>query len=476
MWTSSERDEYTTLTRRRDELQHELNTLKGDRYSERSEPPTAGQLERIGNLEAGLDKIWNRLDELKRKGPLADLIASGAAGESGDVTNDRSTPVVEGNPFFPRATRDAALRTVEAYERSNTLTALAADRLDRIVRKDRRGSDCRFLSAIGNPKYESAFWHLVCDPIGMRDMPEDERAAVRAVVDAQAERAMAIGSGPTGGFAVPFTLDPQILQTSDGSVNPLRQLARVELISSNEWRGVSSAGITASYDVEAAEVGDNAPTLAQPSVKCERASAFVPYSFELEQDFSALRSELGRLLQEAKDGLEATKFVLGAGTASTEPQGIVTGLGTAQQVTTGGSAVVGVDDVYSLTQSLPPRFRPNATFLGNGSVIDAIYRLVALADDTEPPLMTPDGRILRKPVAEVSTMSGTIASAQKVLMFGDIRAGFIIVDRLGSTTIELVPHLFGSSHRPTGQRGILLWFRNSSAILVPEALRLLVVK
>jgi HK97 family phage major capsid protein len=474
MWTSSERDEYTTLTRRRDELQHEINKLKDNPYAARSEPLTAGQHERLGNLETGLDKIWARLDELKRKGPLADMIASGAAGESGDVTNDR-TPVVDDNPFFPRSTRDAALRTVETYERSNTLSALAADKLDRIVRSDRNGMDCRFLTAIGNPAYERAFWHLVTDPAGYRDMAEDERAAMRAVQAAQSERAMAIGSGPTGGYVVPLTLDPTILQTSDGSVNPLRSLARIETISTNEWKGVSSAGITATYAAEAAEVTDDSPTLAQPSVKCERAQAFVPFSSELGADWGGLRAELGRLLQESKDNLEATKFVLGAGTASTEPQGIVAGLGTAYQVKTAGTATFAVDDVYSLKEALPPRFRPNATFLANGDVLDNIYRMVALADATEPPLMSADGRILRKAVAEVSTMSGTIGTGEKIVLFGDIRAAFLIVDRLGSMTIELVPHLLGSSHRPTGMRGLYMFFRNSSAILVPEALRLLKV-
>jgi len=40
--------------------------------------------------------------------------------------------------------------------------------------------------------------------------------------------------------------------------------------------------------------------------------------------------------------------------------------------------------------------------------------------------------------------------------------------------IELVPHLFGATNRyPTGQRGILaIWF-NSSQVLVPNAFRLL---
>jgi predicted phage gp36 major capsid-like protein len=41
--------------------------------------------------------------------------------------------------------------------------------------------------------------------------------------------------------------------------------------------------------------------------------------------------------------------------------------------------------------------------------------------------------------------------------------------------IELVPHLFGSDRRPTGQLGALLWFRTGSDVAVPQAFRLLFI-
>jgi predicted phage gp36 major capsid-like protein len=40
--------------------------------------------------------------------------------------------------------------------------------------------------------------------------------------------------------------------------------------------------------------------------------------------------------------------------------------------------------------------------------------------------------------------------------------------------VELVPHLFGTNRRPTGQRGIFAMWRNNSAVLVPAAFRRLV--
>ena len=59
-----------------------------------------------------------------------------------------------------------------------------------------------------------------------------------------------------------------------------------------------------------------------------------------------------------------------------------------------------------------------------------------------------------------------------VMAYGDFAAGFVIVDRIG-TTLELVPNLLGANGRPTGQRGALLWYRTGSDVVVPQALRML---
>jgi len=43
-------------------------------------------------------------------------------------------------------------------------------------------------------------------------------------------------------------------------------------------------------------------------------------------------------------------------------------------------------------------------------------------------------------------------------------------------SVELVPHVFGSNQRPTGQRGLYAFWRNSSKVLVDKAFALLTVK
>lgn len=82
-----------------------------------------------------------------------------------------------------------------------------------------------------------------------------------------------------------------------GRSNPYRQISRVETISgSNTWQGVTSEGLTASYGyVPEDEANDNSPEFDQPEVKVERAQTFVPFSFEVGQDFSNLQRPAGRV-------------------------------------------------------------------------------------------------------------------------------------------------------------------------------------
>ena len=70
-------------------------------------------------------------------------------------------------------------------------------------------------------------------------------------------------------------------------------------------------------------------------------------------------------------------------------------------------------------------------------------------------------------------MDGTLnaAAADYALVFGDFTQ-YVIVDRIGAT-IELVPHLFGASQRPTGQRGFYQHWRVGADALVTGAFVLL---
>ena len=57
-------------------------------------------------------------------------------------------------------------------------------------------------------------------------------------------------------------------------------------------------------------------------------------------------------------------------------------------------------------------------------------------------------------------------------MLGDFSNGYVVADRVG-TTIEFIPHLFGTSGRPTGQRGFYMFARVGADSVADGAFRCL---
>ncbi|WP_254076253.1 phage major capsid protein [Streptomyces sp. P3] len=133
-------------------------------------------------------------------------------------------------------------------------------------------------------------------------------------------------------------------------------MSTIKTITTDTWNGVSSAGVTAAWLAEADEVTDGSPTFAQPSIKPEKASAWVQGSFEVLAD-SGFGAEVGPLLADAKDRLEATAFATGDG--SGKPKGVVPAVAavSGSVVASATTDTYAVADVYAVEQSLPPRHR-----------------------------------------------------------------------------------------------------------------------
>jgi HK97 family phage major capsid protein len=367
------------------------------------------------------------------------------------------------------AHRSSALRAIERH--SNTLSPEAGDNLtDLVERRDPTGCDARYIAAVANPHYGTAFGKLLADPQHghLRHTP-NEVEAMRAVNDADEERGLIGGVGAQGGFALPFELDATILLSSGGVLNPVRTVARVITIGTREWRGVSSDGVVASYDAEASEVSDDTPVLVQPTAITASGRVFVPFSMELEDDWSALATELAKLTTDAKDVLDSDKFLNGSGT--NEPAGIYTGLTTAQRIQS-VAATINTVGVYALKAGLPARFTVNGTFAYHPTRLDNIYKAVG-GGSTEPPLLpTRDGNLIGAPKIEWTALdASTVTVGTKVGLYGDFQ-NFLIADRIGMRA-EIVGHLFGASRRPTGERGFFAMWRTATKVLVPNAFRYL---
>ena len=108
------------------------------------------------------------------------------------------------------------------------------------------------------------------------------------------------------------------------------------------------------------------------------------------------------LFADAKENLEATKFILGEGSGSNEPEGLISKLAEASLVETRTEEKVEAGDVYTLQEKVGPRFQPNASWLSTLTVANQIYRFYSPAGE-EPPLFNQDRTaLLGKPWTECS--------------------------------------------------------------------------
>ncbi len=68
-----------------------------------------------------------------------------------------------------------------------------------------------------------------------------------------------------------------------------------------------------------------------------------------------------------------------------------------------------------------------------------------------------------------------MATGTKIMLGGDFRTGYKIVDRLGMVA-ELIPHMMGTNRLPLGVRGLYVYWRTGAAAVAQNALRYLEVK
>lgn len=357
--------------------------------------------------------------------------------------------------------RDRALRALEQARFDGDDVEDKRGQVEKLLytAENKAGDLARKILATGSPTYHRAYGKAVSS-LSTDGLTEEEK------------RALSVGTDTAGGFAVPFDLDPSVILTNDGSLNPLRQVSRVEQTVSKTWQGLSSAGITVTRSAEASESDDDAPTFAQPDVTPTRVDGFVPFSIELDQDWPALRSQITMLLADAKDQEEASSFATGDG-VDPNPEGLETGLVAAGDVhDVGTTGAVASSDLFAMEEAVGPRFRARGSWVASKGFYNDVRQLSSASDGGDLWVRLAAGQpneLIGYPARELSTLASPAAVDTASAVFGDFATGFLIVDRVGMFT-ELVPHVFGANGRPTGQRGIVTYWRNSSLVIVPEAL------
>lgn len=409
----------------------------------------------------------------------ADPLGEPASIRSGTDTQGRNPwrePATRSISQLQGRARAAAERMTGASDGVRDALTRFIDNLAGVAEDDPAGNEVREtldqVLAASDPNYMRAFRKLVM--LGQPDasLTTEERAAyVRTLPFV---RAMSTADA-SGGFLIPQQLDPNLILTANGSVNPIRNLARKVTATGDRWDGVSAGAATWSWDAEGTEVSDDAVATANPFVAIFTARGFIPYSHEVGMDAANWAENMGLVLSQGKDDLEATAFVTGTGTG--QPFGIVTALtGGASVVASATADTYAVADVYAVFDALPARYRTRAAWIMEQRIIGKT-RQFGTADSHAMLTRLADGyeglQLLGKPLLEASAMDGVIdAAATNFLTVVGDWSNYVVADRLGMV-VEVIPHLFGAGGRPTGQAGLYARYRTGADSVNDGAFRML---
>ena len=443
---------------KKDELRSQLTELR-NRIVELSELDEITEEQNV-ELDAALAEHEARKAELDaaevrdaRITAAREAVVERASGSDAPQVMKRTATDIDLARASRTEVRDAALAILD--REGGHLAARNGDHVDGLLRTRNALTDggqiAKRMVLTENDAYRTAFMKGVTQ--GSPSFTADEARALDEY------RAMSEGTDSEGGFGIPVLIDPSIVLTSGAGAAPVLDLARVVTITTDEWKGVSSAGVSWSYDGEGTEVSDDAPTLAQPTVPVYTARGFIPYSIEVGSDYPAFAAEMRRLLDQGYIDLVANGTINGTG--SSQPTGIFTALdaNTNVEVVVTTDGAFGAVDLLATWKSLPERYRANATWIMNTDVENEIRTFAAGADSA---YYTVDlsaggiGTLFGRPIRTTDyapEFTGTTGAAN-ILVVGDF-SNFLVAQRAGMS-VELIPHLFATgNNRPSGQRG---WF------------------
>ena len=369
--------------------------------------------------------------------------------------------------------RDQALQVVETEGRD--LAPRQLDHLDKLLRSRTAEVDgsviAKRLILSETDDYRSAFRKAVTEAAPVFS-PEESRAVSEF-------RAANEGTGSAGGFGVPVLIDPTIILTSGAADAPILAISRMVTITTDAWKGVSSSGVSWSYDAESAVVSDDTPAFSQPTIPVYMARGYVPYSIELGQDYPGFADEMAMLLGQGFVDLVAKQSCTGSGSSS--PTGIFTALANAtnnpSHVTVTTVGALGAVDMRAAWSSLPERYRPRATWVMSPSVlakVSAFGNGLALSDFTVNLLADGTSVLTGRPVVVTDyapSFTGT-TGAENFAVVGDF-SRYCVVQRAGMS-VELIPTVFDqASARPTGSRAWFATARHGLGVSDANGFRLL---
>lgn len=261
---------------------------------------------------------------------------------------------------------------------------------------------------------------------------------------------LSVGSDPNGGFLV-MPAFGGVVQTKVFESSPLRQLATVQPISTDSYEvvvdydetGASWVGETATRSVT------TTPAIGKINIPAHELSILVEATQKILDDAAVdVESWLAGKVADKAARSEATAFISGDGVA--KPRGILTyTAGTTitssqiQQVNSGSASAFTYAGLANLQNALKEKYQANACFLMERASFGNIMQIVTgISGDNRPIFnMMYDKNtglataILGKPVYFADDME-TIGSNSLSAAYGDFKAAYTIVDRIGLRTLR----------------------------------------
>lgn len=302
-------------------------------------------------------------------------------------------------------------------------------------------------------------------------------------LDAKAEAYMmerkALVSDDTGAIMFPEDLEAEIYREIP-KINVIRQYALVQPTARDKRRRRSMTEVEVAYGK--LEIGgtpvESSPVPTDDYQYVEDINGLAKLGKdEIADTDAALESIVLDSFVRALAEKEETMFMTGGGHAVQEPEGILNGSVVTRVLTTAADAII-AEDILNLIYAVPRQYRRNGVLLVPSTTELAMRKLRASGDGTHF-----TGDFLWQPSVQAgkpATFSGVpvenqedipaIASATScdIAVFGDLRAGYRILDRQGMTVQRLV-----EKFTLAGMIGILVGARNTGGVIRPNAIRIL---
>lgn len=280
---------------------------------------------------------------------------------------------------------------------------------------------------------------------GSGEMTNDEKRALRdGFVAASGEtRALGIGTGAAGGYAVPQGFRDVLIETLK-YYNAVRQVATVITTDNGAtlpWPTNNDTANVGAILAENSQITQQDVALGQEQLSAYMyTSKLVLVSLQLLQD-SAINVEsfLARKLGQRIGRIQNQHFTTGTGTG--QPLGLITGGTSVSTAATGSTTAIKYADLVNTIFKVDPAYRNggNVKWMWSDTALASIRNLV---DSQNRPLWEPSVQagtpdmLLGKPVIINNDLAVPAANA-KTGAFGDFEAGYVIRDVTGVQTVRL---------------------------------------